>query len=165
MKLRPHFLIPLTLLATPALAKVDAACEPVIAAAEAKVAAPAFHDRKQMEGMTMEMIKLGEDLYANTGGGWRHMTAAASKSLGGFRKGVDSGEISLSQCKKLGRETVGGRSTQVYQFTSTAGGMTGTGKVWVGDDGLPYRETAEGSDGTVSYTGVTAPAVKKRKSP
>lgn len=163
MKLRPHFLFPLALLATPALAKVDAACQPVVAAAEAKIGAPAFHDRKEMEGMTIQMIKLGEDLYVNSGGGWQHMTSKASLSLGGFRKGVDSGEIQLSQCKKLGRETVAGRSTSVYQFTSGAGGTTGVGKVWIGDDGLPYRETAAGTDSTVSYTGVTAPDVKQRK--
>ena len=163
----PLLLIPFALaLSAPVHAKVDAACKPVVDAGEAKLAAPAFHDRKQLAGMTIEMIKVDQNLYSNQGRGWQQMSTAAGQMLGGTRAGLADGSISITDCKKLGRETVDGRSTTVYQYTTTvhgAGDMgKGSGKIWIGDDGRPYRDSSEGQEGTTTYTGVTAPEVKAR---
>lgn len=154
----------LGLSATPALAKVDAACKPVLDANAAKVAAPAFHDRKQLDGMTLEMIKVGEQLYVKQGSRWRQMSNAAGQTLGGFDAGLADGSVSLTDCRKLGRETVEGRSLTVYQYTTTVHGAgelgKGSGKLWIGDDGRPYRDSTEGQQGSTTYTGVSAPEVQ-----
>lgn len=139
-------------------ASSDASCKPVIDSDKARAAATSWHSKKTMNGMNMEMIRAGEDIYANMGGsGWKKMPPGMADKIA---KAVDS--FNVSECKKLGAENVDGVATTIYSFTTTVPGQpVFTGKVWVGNkDGLPYREAGEKYEGTTSYAGVVAPAVK-----
>lgn len=136
----------------------DASCKPVIDADKARAAATSWHSKKTMNGMNMEMIRTGGDIYANMGGsGWKKMPPGMVDKIA---NAVDSFDV--SGCKKLGTESVDGVATTIYSFTTTVPGQpTFAGKVWVGNkDGLPYREAGEKYEGTTRYTGVTTPAVK-----
>lgn len=136
----------------------DAACKPILDADKARAAATSWHSKKAMGETSMEMIRLGDDIYANLGGsGWKKMPPGMVKNIAKASDGLD-----VSECKKLGTENVAGVATTIYSFkTAIPGQATFSGKVWIGDkDGLPYREAGDKYDGTTTYTGVTAPAVK-----
>jgi len=136
----------------------DASCKPVTDSDKARASATSWHSKKTMNGMNVEMIRTGADIYANMGGsGWKKMPPGMVDNIA---KAVDN--FNVSGCKKLGTESVDGVATTIYSFTTTVPGQPMfTGKVWVGNkDGLPYREAGENYEGTTSYTGVAAPAVK-----
>lgn len=142
-------------------AATDPACKPVIDADKARAAATAWHSRKKLGEMGIEMIRLGDAVYMNMGGsGWKRMPPAAAKAT--IDAGTQSASFDVSGCKKLGEEKVDGVATTLYSFTTTIKGQPpASGKVWIGNkDGLPYRELGDQHDGTTSYVGVTAPAVK-----
>lgn len=136
-------------------------CKPVIDADKARAAAKIWHNKKNMGGTSMEMIRLDDTIYANMGGtGWKKMPPGMVKQVTAAGEKADG--FNVSACKKLGSESVGGVATTIYSFTTTIPGQPPfSGKVWVGDkDGLPYRESGATYDGTTTYTGVSAPALK-----
>jgi hypothetical protein len=136
----------------------EAACKPIVDADKARAAATSWHSKKAVGETSMEMIRLGDDIYANLGrSGWRKMPPGMVQSIAKASDGLD-----VSECKKLGSESVAGVATTIYSFKTTIPGQPPfLGKVWIGDkDGLPYREVGDKYDGTMSYTGVVAPALK-----
>lgn len=144
-----------------AFAAADPSCKPIIEADKARAAAKQWHMRKTFGGSGMEVIRLGEDVYANMGGtGWKKMPPAMAKNM--TNAGSQAENFDVSACKKLGEEKVDGVATTLYSFTTTIKGQPPFhGKVWVGNkDGLPYREQGDQHEGTTTYEGVTAPALK-----
>ena len=139
----------------------DAGCKPVIDADQARAAAPAWHAKKTMGDMKMEIIRLGNDVYANMGGtGWKQMPPPMAASI--VNAGNQADQLKVSDCKKLDDETVDGIPTTLWSFKTTVKDTPPiAGKVWIGQrDGLPYREEGEKHAGTTTYEGVTAPALK-----
>ncbi|MGH8517545.1 MAG: hypothetical protein ACREUE_08800 [Panacagrimonas sp.] len=142
-------------------AATDAACKPVIDADKARAAAQAWHTRKNMGGQSMELIRMGDDIYANMGAtGWKKMPPGMAQQIGNAGNNAD--KFTVNECSKLGSEKVGGVATTIYSFKTTIPGQPPfSGKVWIGDkDGLPYREEGDRHSGTTSYEGVTVPALK-----
>jgi hypothetical protein len=139
----------------------DAACKPIIDADKARAAAPAWHAKKSMGGMSMEIIRLGNDVYANMGGtGWKQMPPPMAASI--VNAGNQADTFVVSDCRKLGDEIVDGVPATVWTFkTAVHDKPPIAGKVWIGQrDGLPYREEGEKHAGTTTYQGVSAPALK-----
>lgn len=136
-------------------------CKPIVDADKARAAATSWHDKKTMQGTSMEMIRLDNDIYANMGGtGWKKMPPGMVNTVTNAAKNAE--KFNVSECTKVGEESVGGVATTVYTFkTAIPGQPPFAGKVWIGNkDGLPYRESGEKFDGLTVYTGVTAPATK-----
>lgn len=164
--MRRHFrflLLPIAIgSALPVLAEgSDPACKPVIDADKARAAAPAWHAKKTMDGMSMEIIRLGAEVYANMGGsGWQQMPPPMAASI--VNAGNQADRFVISDCRKLGEDTVEGVPTFVWTFRTTVEDLPPiTGKVWIGQrDGLPYREEGEKHAGTTTYEGVSAPTLR-----
>lgn len=142
----------------PAFAAAEAACKPVIDADKARAAATHWHMRKTFAGSGMEVIRVGEDVYANMGGtGWKKMPPAMAKTM--THAGSQAEQFDVRDCKKLGEAKVDGVDTSLYSFTTLMKGQPPfKGKVWIGTkDGLPYREQGDQHEGTTTYQGVSAP--------
>jgi hypothetical protein len=122
------------------------------------------HDRKVLkDGFTYEIIKLDDNFYMKTGGAWRKMPTPMTKILTD-PEAIEKVSLQMHDCKQTGTEMIGSMSTVVYSFTSTAAGApgdSGTSKVWIGTDGLPYRQEGKEFKATMAYTGVTAPTIRK----
>ncbi|HKY21319.1 MAG TPA: hypothetical protein VJM31_08875 [Vicinamibacterales bacterium] len=138
----------------------DAACKPVIDADKARAAAPAWHTKKSMNGVHMEIKRLGSDVYTKIdSAGWKKMSPEMAANI------VDGGQqadnFKVTHCRKLRDETVNGVATTVWTFKSKAkDGPSVEGNVWIGQgDGLPYREEGETFYGTTTYEGVSVPAL------
>lgn len=141
-----------------AVAAPEPACKPVIDADKARASAPQWHMRKSFAGSGMEVIRIGEDVYANMGGtGWTKMPPAMAKTM--TQGGSQAEQFDVRDCKKLGEEKIAGVDTNLYSFTTVLKGQPPfKGKVWVGkQDGLPYREQGDQHEGTTVYEGVSAP--------
>ncbi|MCC2657137.1 MAG: hypothetical protein K0Q76_2245 [Panacagrimonas sp.] len=139
----------------------DPACKPVIDADKARAAAPAWHAKKTMGGMSMEIIRLGNDVYADMGGtGWKQMPPPMAANI--VNAGNQADQFTVSDCRKLGDETINGVATTLWSFKTKVKDLAPiTGKVWIGQrDGLPYREEGEKHAGTTTYQGVAAPKLK-----
>lgn len=137
----------------------DAACKPVIDADKARAAAPAWHAKKTMDGMNMEIIRVGTEVYANMAGtGWKKMPAPMAKTI--VDAGNQADQYVVTDCRELGNETVDGVPTTVWSFrTKVEDSPPVESKVWIGTrDGLPYREEGEKHAGTTVYDGITAPS-------
>lgn len=151
----------LSLCALPAQA-LDAACEPYVKAAEKSAAALERHTVTQIDAETrIEAIKFNGAAYMKMGQAWMkappNVIAAENKLTAELR----SGKIKLSDCKKLGRETVEGIATTVYSYQMEIPGMPKpsgeAAKAFIGDDGLVHAQSADGAKVRFRYTGVTAP--------
>ncbi len=143
---------------SPAFAAADASCQPVIDADKARAAATQWHMRKTFAGSGMEVIRVGENVYANMGStGWKKMPPAMAKTM--TQAGSQADQFDVRDCKKLGEEKVGGVDANLYSFTTVLKGQPPfVGKVWIGKkDGLPHREQGEQHEGTTTYQGVSAP--------
>lgn len=154
-------LIAFAILSPVVQAATDVACKPVIDADKARAAARAWHTKKNMGGQSMELIRMGDDVYANMGAtGWKKMPPGMAQQIGNAGNNAD--KFSVKECTKLGAEKVGGVATTIYSFKTTIPGQPPfSGKVWIGDkDGLPYREEGDRHSGTTSYEGIAAPSLK-----
>lgn len=162
MKLRILLTLAASFTATHAYA-LDAACAPFVAAAEKTAAQPARHSVSQLDATTRaEAIIIGGKMYMQFAGKWMKGPpnfVATEKQLNAQMR---SGEIKLSECKKLGRESVEGISTTVYSYRMKMPGTTlgseTPAKIFIGDDGLVYaQDSGDGAKVRYRYTGVTAP--------
>ncbi len=141
----------------------DSACRPIVEANKAQWQAPTVHDRKVMDnGFTLETIKVGNVFYMKTRGAWRLMPPAMAKAVTDMAA-IEKSGLQLKDCKPLGREIIGPMATRIYSFTVLPNSPQGSksGKVWIGNDGLPYKMEGDKVKGTVVYTGVTAPTPGK----
>jgi hypothetical protein len=139
---------------TPSLA-LDTTCQRLSDATMKRFDAPAYHSRQQMPAGTNEIIKAGGQFYLrHPGGEWRK--APPMMNLASLKKMARAADAYFLSCEHEKRDSVGGVATDVYRFT--ARDPTGiskeplTSRVWIGvADGLPYRELAQGVDGTTVY--------------
>lgn len=142
----------------------DSACQPIVDASKAQWRAPMVHDRKVLsDGYTYEIIKLGDMLYIKNGATWRIMPSAMTKILTD-PAAVEKAGLQMRDCQQTGTEMIGPMSTVIYSFTSAVASAprdSGTSKVWIGTDGLPYRQESKEFKATTVYAGVTAPALGK----
>ena len=150
-----------SMFSTASPAATDAACKPIIEADKARAASQAWHTRKMFDGSSIELIRLGDDIYGNMrGSGWKKMPPEMAKNIA--NAGNQAENFDISECKKIGEENVGGVATTLYSFKTTMKGQPPfSGKVWIGNkDGLPYREAGDKLEGLTTYEGVSAPPLK-----
>jgi hypothetical protein len=135
----------------------DAACQAIIDAGHAKLRAPTVHDINIMDaqsGQTGEFIKVGPDAWMKADRGWKKISPALLKTM--QNAALDG--LTMSDCKQVGSESLGGVSTRIYSWTTVVNGKSyGSARVWIGSDGLPYKQAGATTNGTTRYTGVTAP--------
>ena len=135
----------------------DAACQAILNAGQAKLRAPTVHDINVLDaesGLTGEFIKIGPDAWIKADRGWKKLTPAQLKTM--QTAALDG--LTMSDCKQVGSELLGGVSTRIYSWTTTVSGKSyGSTRMWIGSDGLPYKLAAGTTNGTTRYTGVTAP--------
>jgi hypothetical protein len=156
--MQQHFIFSLAAVALsaslPAYA-ADAACQAIIDAGRAKLAAPMLHDINVLGAdTTAEFIKIGNDAWLKADRGWKKMPPAMLKNM--QKASLDG--LTMKECKQAGSEMLGLRPTRIYSWTTIVGGKSyGSARVWIGSDGLPYKQSAGSTSGTTSYTGVVAP--------
>jgi hypothetical protein len=84
-----------------------------------------------------EKIQIGEKVYVKIGGGSWVTATASPANVDQMAALLAAG---LTEVQPAGTEPINGVETMSYTFTASAGGSTGTGKIWIGTaDGLPYR--------------------------
>lgn len=149
------------LLVAPSAHAVDAACQPIVDAGRAKLRAPMVHDINVLDakaGTTVEFIKIDQDIWLKADRGWQKMPPAV---LATMQKASMDG-ITMSGCRQAGSEMIGLISTRIYSWDTSMGGKSyGSARVWVGGNGLPYKQTTRTTSGTTTYSGVVAPKVGK----
>lgn len=139
----------------------DAACAPYVKASEKTSAQAARHQVISMGAdlRTESIIKDGQ-MYMQVNGKWMKGPPNFFKMEKEQYADLKSGKIKLSDCKKLGRETVDGIATTVYSLRTEIPGMPvpkDPAKIYIGDDGLIQAQSGEGYKIRIRYTGVVAP--------
>lgn len=139
----------------------DAACQAIIDAGHAKLRAPMVHDINVMDaqsGQTGEFIKIGPDAWMKADRGWKKISPGLLKTM--QNAALDG--LTMNDCKQVGSESLGAVSTRIYSWTTVVNGKSyGSARVWIGSDGLPYKQAGATTNGTTRYTGVTAPKAGK----
>jgi len=149
------------LLCSPSSHALDAHCEAYLKAVEKTTAQPARHSVTDLGGgMRAEAIILGGRMYMQVEGRWMKGPANFLKAEQKLNADVRSGKYKLYDCKKLGRESVGGIATTVYSYQLNIGGLPQSkepAKAYIGDDGLIHAQASDGTKVRTRFTGVTAP--------
>ncbi len=140
------------------------ACQTVLEAYVALSKAPTYRQVVATpDAPPMEMVTVGDTLFVKDEGAWAKLPLQP-----GMREQMMSqimpDAAALKNCEELGTETLEGIATTIYGYEPPPmEGVSATGpqKVWIGEDGLPRRMTAEQDGGaveiTLSFDGVTAP--------
>lgn len=140
---------------------LEAACEPLIKSSEAKIAQSAWHS-VHSEG---EAIKVGDKSYMKMDGKWIESPLDLAEVEKKVIESVQSGELKVTGCKEEGTEKIGGKTMQVFVYTTeipNSGIPAATAKLYIGqEDGLPYLQTGvdekDSTKVTYTYKDVTAP--------
>ena len=150
----------LFMLLPPAFA-LDAACEPILNASEAKLTQAAWHSTVKTDGATLESIKVDGQFFMSMGGKWQKSPMnldEAEKIAIGMMK---DGSIKVTNCKDEGEDTLDGVAVTVLSYQSEAGDLGGGAvKLYIGkDDGLPYQSVTDDGKTTSStrYKDIAAP--------
>lgn len=153
-----------------AIAMIIAATAPAFAASEDCTAiadafarlgtVPAFHQKVEQDGTTLDAIAVGDKLYMVMGGETTELPLPAGGRAQLFAGLFDT--LTVNDCTSLPDETIDGRALKVYDYVLPAdGGMIPEAiqqRVWIGaDDGLPYQSTNPAGKVTIVYEGVVAP--------
>ena len=152
----------LALIASVPAHALDAACEPYVKASEKTSAQPARHQVMSLgaDGLRSESIIKDGQMFMQINGKWVKGPPDFFKMEQEQFADLKSGKIKLSDCKKLGRETVDGIATSVYSVHVEVTKMPvpgATAKFYIGDDGLIHAIAGEGYKTRVRYTNVVAP--------
>lgn len=147
----------------PPVFALDAACEPILKASEAKLTQAAWHSTVEIAGEKLEAIKVDGQFFMSIDGKWQkspmNMDDAEKITIGMIK----DGSIKVTDCKDDGEDTVEGVAVTVLSYNSEAGDLGGgTVKLYIGkDDGLPYKSAMEDGKTTASastrYQNVIAP--------
>ena len=158
---RIRSLIPILLVVAPPSAfALDAACEAILKASEARIKQPAWHSITEIGGGTrMEAIKSDGQFFRKTGGKWAKFPASVDDAERKLLAQIRSGEVKLTQCKVLGSDVVEGEPVTVVGSRTEMQGMPAReAKLYIGKrDGLPYRQTGENFTVVYRYKDVVAP--------
>lgn len=109
-------------------------------------------DRSHMKwtggaGGDVEAISIGEKHYWFADGKWTEGTVPSSKGVNRSEDFTKKLAEMVKEVRYLGPETINGVPCFAYSFTveTNLGGhdYTGTGKAWIGADGLPYQSDSD----------------------
>ncbi len=144
-------LLLLFFLATPSAFALDATCEMVLKAAEARIQQPTWHSITQVGEMRMEVIKADGQFYRRIGEKWAKSSVNIDDAERKFIAQARNGEWKMSECKVAGNDKVDGVPVTVVSSRTEVKDMPpADAKLYIGkSDGLPYRQT--GKDMTVEY--------------
>jgi hypothetical protein len=136
----------------------DAACQAIIDAGHAKLRAPTVHDINVMDaqsGQTGEFIKVGPDAWMKADRGWKKISPALLKTM--QNAALDG--LTMSDCKQVGSESLGGVATRIYSWTTVVNGKSyGSARVWIGSVALKKVTAVSPAGATTSrVNSVTAP--------
>ncbi len=153
-----------SVLVGPAAAVHSDDCAVIFKAFEAMTQVPAYASVVQLAtGITLRSVVIGEVVYAHSGEKWVKITMQPGGRLDMLKAFAPSPD-SLSDCARVGTETVDGRVMTIYTYVPPAPqGLEkiheagGPQKLWIGADGLPYRTTTDTIDMGISYAGITPP--------
>lgn len=142
-----------------AAAAEESGCAPIRAAAKAGQAAPAMRQLATLpaqggtSGRTIEMIRIAKVLYINQGGKWQMLPMSMD-----IADQIASADVRLSECKPTGAETLDGRQTRIYSYTTEGA----AGRMWMSEgDQLPRKFVgASGMTVVINYDNVKAPALQ-----
>lgn len=145
---------------SPAFA-LDAACEPILKASEAKLTQAAWHSTVETEGAKLESIKVDGQFFMSMDGKWQKSPMNLDDAEKTAISMIKDGSIKVTDCKDEGNETVDGVAVTVLSYHSEAGDLGGGAvKLYIGkDDGLPYKSVTDDGKTTSStrYQDVSAP--------
>jgi hypothetical protein len=154
------FALSLLALASPAVYALDAKCQAVLDASEARIRQPAWHSTMEFAGgIRMEAIKANGQFFRRTDGKWAKFSidldAAEGKLLGQIR----NGEVKLTQCNVVGSDMVDGTAVTVVASTTEMPGVPpAESRLYIGQqDGLPYRQTGKSVTVIYRYKDVAEP--------
>jgi hypothetical protein len=161
----------MTLLSTPVVLALDAACSPLIEASEAKVAKPAWHAISQIDDFRSEVIKAEGKFYMFLNGEWIVAPMDMDEVERETIASMQSGKIKVTGCQSAGTEMVDGIETSVLVYTVE---LPGSGipaaqtRINLGvADKLPYKQGSAAGETkqstTYRYTGVKPPFVDPPK--
>ena len=145
----------------PAIA-LDAACDPIIKAAEQKMQQPAWYTVSEFKSGKLEAMKVDGHYFAHIGDGkWQpgpNLDQAAKVMLDMMRNGT----ATVTDCKNAGSETLDGNVTTIITYTATLPGLPAPTQVKLNigqADGLPYRESSQKGQTTIitRYKDIIAP--------
>lgn len=159
--MRVHCLIPLLLaVASPSVLALDAACEPVLKASEARMKQLAWHSiMKFGNGERLEAIKASGQFFHQVDGKWTKFPVNLDVAEGKVLAQIRSGEVKLTDCKAVGNDIVEGVPvTLVSSRTEMAGVPPGGATLYIGkQDGLPYRQVGDSVTVEYRYKDVVVP--------
>lgn len=142
---------------------IDAACEPVLKASEAKLAQAAWHTITESSGFKLEVIKVDGQFFMNNDSQWQQGPdmSHAEKVVIGMMK---DGSMALSDCKQEDSTILDGVEVTIISYHTEMKEMgAGTTQLYMGkNDGLPYKSLAKTDKGetstqTIRYKDVLAP--------
>ena len=154
-----------SVLSTPVVLALDAACAPLIEASEAKVAQPAWHAVSQIDDFRSEVIKADGKFFMFLNDAW----IVAPMNMDDLERetvaSMQNGKIKVTGCQSAGTEMVDGVKTDVLVYTVE---LPGSGipaaqtRINLGvADNLPYKlgstAGATRQSTTFRYTGVKPP--------
>lgn len=146
---------------------LDAACEPFVKAAEKTTAQAARHNVSELGGgLRSEAIIKDGQMYMQVSGKWMKGPSTFTTNEKQLNAEMRSGKIKVSNCKKLGAETVDGIATTVYSYDMEipemgAFGSKKNAKVYIGGDGLIHAQLADEVKVRIRYTDVSVPKLGK----
>jgi hypothetical protein len=159
--MRVPWLIPLLLaVVSPSVLALDAACELVLNASEARIKQPAWHSIMEFgQGKRMEAIKVNGQFFHQIDGKWAKFPINLDVVEGKLLAQIRSGEVKLTQCKVVGTDTVEGVSvTLISSRTEMTGAPPSGATLYVGkQDGLPYRQVGDSVTVVYRYQAIVEP--------
>ena len=139
-------------------------CQSVADAYDRLSKTPAYRQMTSLNGkLLMESVIVGDDMYVKDGAKWNKLPLGPGGRVR-IQKNVIPGASSLKDCRRVGAETVQGKSAVAYDYTPPP--MPGAGapesqRVWIAaDSGLPIRMTSQQqkTEVLISFDNVVAPA-------
>lgn len=155
----------MTMMSTPVVLAMDAACAPLIEASEAKIAQPAWHAISQIDDFKSEVIKAEGKFYMFLNDKWIVAPMDMDQVERETIASMQSDKIKVTGCQSAGTEMVDGIATSVLVYTVE---LPGSGipaaqtRINLGvADKLPYKQGSAAGETkqftTYRYTGVKPP--------
>ena len=143
---------------------LDAACEPILKASEAKLKQPAWHSITEVSGMKLEAIKVDGQFFMSEDGKWNKAPLNLDEAEKTAIEMLQNGKVKVTNCKDEGSETLNSMEMRVISYTSevpSSGLPPVNERLYIGkDDGLPYQQSGDTDNAvkaTYQYQDVTAP--------
>lgn len=146
-------------------AALDAECDPLVKASEARISQSAWHTVTEGDELTLEAMKVAGKFFMQMDGSWQAMPMNLDNAEKIAIGQMQDGSIKVTECKMLDSVVLDGRALDVFSYKAEivgSGMPASTSTLYIGkDDGLPYKLTDSdgGTQVTHRYEGVTAPAL------